>query len=52
MFNGVKGLDHIGIPTVDMEASAKFYEELGFERVGEFPLGERKFLLHREKINQ
>lgn len=27
------GVQHIGIPTADMAATCKFYEELGFENV-------------------
>jgi len=41
------GLDHIGIPTDDVEGSKKFYEMLGFEKCAEFALGPRPFNFYR-----
>lgn len=29
----VKGYSHIGVPTTDMDATIKFYEDLGFELI-------------------
>ena len=43
----ITGLDHIGIPTNDFEASEKFYRELGFELIGDFPMGERHFKFYQ-----
>ena len=34
------GVQHIGIPTADMAATCKFYEELGFENVHQAEFGE------------
>ncbi len=41
------GLDHIGIPTNDMEKSEAFYSELGFECVGKYDLGGRFFAFYQ-----
>ena len=31
------GVQHVGVPSKDLEATIKFYQSLGFEKIGPFP---------------
>lgn len=36
----VTGVQHVGIPTTDLEGTIAYYERLGFECLGIYPNGE------------
>lgn len=38
----ITGIQHVGIPTADLDKTMAFYESLGFERAGLFPNGENR----------
>ncbi|KRN02357.1 lactoylglutathione lyase related lyase [Levilactobacillus senmaizukei DSM 21775 = NBRC 103853] len=38
----ITGIQHVGIPTADLDATMAFYESLGFERAGLFPNGDNR----------
>ena len=38
------GLQHVGIPASSLQASERFWEKLGFEKVGDFPVGNVIFM--------
>lgn len=45
----VTGLQHIGLPTKNMDLTLKFYRELGFEEVFSILNGERRVVFIRQK---
>lgn len=38
----VTGVQHVGIPTADLDATVKFYQSLGFEQAGLFTNGDSR----------
>ena len=38
----ITGIQHVGIPTADLEQTMAFYQSLGFERTGLFHNGENR----------
>ncbi|MCI1553551.1 MULTISPECIES: VOC family protein [Levilactobacillus] len=38
----ITGIQHVGIPTADLDKTMAFYESLGFERAGLFPNGDNR----------
>lgn len=38
----LNGVQHVGIPTTDLEGTIKYYAQLGFETAGIFPNGESR----------
>ncbi|WP_143462169.1 VOC family protein [Levilactobacillus enshiensis] len=38
----ITGIQHVGIPTADLDKTMAFYESLGFERAGLFPNGKNR----------
>lgn len=42
--NDFDGLQHIGIPTLNLNEVEKFWEKLGFTKIGDFPSGKVIFM--------
>ncbi len=38
----ITGIQHVGIPTDDLDGTIKFYKDLGFELAGLFPNGDNR----------
>lgn len=38
----INGIQHVGIPTTDLEGTIDYYRRLGFEVAGIFPNGESR----------
>lgn len=43
------GLQHVGIPSSSLQESERFWEKLGFKKVGDFPVGHVIFM-QRENL--